>query len=134
MPTPDASRGRTTWIAEVFDGDTLLTSREVPGASARGLAVSFVNRTLRATLAKLGGSVKEVDGELVFVGDGTTEPRPLVLRGRICRGTYVGTSGTVSWTPDFVDGMPLEAFARLRVTPDIQWGAEVAQPAEAAQA
>jgi hypothetical protein len=107
----DAPRtGRDTWIAEVFVGGFPEPHDrwEVPGVHARGLVVSYVVRMLRARLAEIGGAAEVVDGELVFVSDGS----PVGLRGQIRLGAYqdgkwvagdteatatIGPDGEVSW-------------------------------------
>jgi hypothetical protein len=118
QPEPDV-----TWRAEVFDdtGDEPVSSHEYPGSSARGLAISFVQNTIRRLLATrikdAAGEIEKLNGRLVFVGDDDAEPVTFGLRGRVQRGTYRGEN----WHPDTPSPAdPTEVEEGFRLTEDLE--------------
>ncbi len=98
-----------SWVAEILVNDQPVDRWEVPGATTRGLAVSYVTRGLRSRLAESSGAVEAVDGGLAFVGDGA----PLVLTGRVQRGSYA----TGEWVP-----AGEESTATVDVAGKVVWG------------
>ncbi len=118
-PQPEPS---VTWRAEVFDdtGEQPVSSHEYPGSSARGLAISFVQNTIRklltARIKDAVGQVEKINGRLVVCGDDSAEPVTFGLRGRVQRGTYRGED----WHPDTQAGQPVEEEFRLTENLEIE--------------